>query len=272
MILIDGIPDGRIDPLDRGFAYGDGVFRTMRVQGGRVLHWARHYAKLSDDCGRLGIVCPQKDLLADELQRVAEVHPEGVAKIIVSRGPGGRGYSVPAHAQPTRVVCGFANANSGQSRAQTAQTGVRVRWCRTPVTEQPALAGIKHLNRLDSVLARSEWVRGDIAEGLMLDRNGWVIEGTMSNVFVLEGDRLTTPLLDVAGVSGMQRGRLMNDCRHEGLACFEGRIGRDRILGADAVYLTNSIIGLWWVTVLDDRVWSPHPMTARLVARIETSK
>ena len=267
MTLIDGIPDGRIDFLDRGFAYGDGVFRTMRIQVGRVLHWDRHYAKLSEDCARLDIVCPLKALLADELQRVAEVHPQGVARIIVTRGAGGRGYGAPENPKPTRVVSGFDYANSAQSRVQT---GVQIRWCRTRVTEQPALAGVKHLNRLDSVLARSEWTHRDIVEGLMLDRDGWVIEGTMTNVFVLEGNRLTTPILDVAGVAGMQRDRLMSKCVGERLDCLEGRISRDRLLGAEAVYLTNSVIGLWWVARLDDRVWSSHPMTARLVAQIDS--
>lgn len=267
MILIDGIPEGRIDPLDRGFAYGDGVFRTMRIRSGRVLHWAKHYAKLYEDCARLGIPCPSPDVLVGELQHVAESHPNGVGKVIVTRGASGRGYGMPAQCRPTRVVASFPYAPAVSS---SVLAGVQVRWCRTPVTEQPALAGAKHLNRLDSVLARSEWTDPDIAEGLMLDRDGRVVSGTMSNVFVLEGKRLATPRLEVAGVAGMQRARLMSLCRQDGLDSVEERIGRERLLAADAVYLTNSVIGLWWIARIEDRVWSKHPITARLVARIES--
>lgn len=266
MILIDGNSDGRIDPLDRGLAYGDGVYRTMRVRNGRVLHWARQYAKLCADCARLRIACPPMAVLDDDLQRVSSAHPEGVCKIIVTRGTGGRGYAAPPDSRSTRVVAGFAHADSSPERTRN---GVRARWCLTAVTEQPALAGIKHLNRLDSVLARSEWTDPDIAEGLMLDREGNVVEGTMSNVFVLEGHRLATPRLDRAGVAGVQRERLMDKCRQAGLTCVEAHIGRDRLLAADAVYFTNSVIGLWWVSRLDARTWPLHPLTERLVADID---
>lgn len=267
MILIDGTPDGRIDPLDRGLAYGDGVFRTMRVRSGRVLHWSRHYAKLSDDCARLRISCPAISDLDSDLQRVVAANPDGLCKIIVTRGAGGRGYAVRDQSRSTRVVASFPYVDSMPERDRT---GVQARWCTTSVTEQAALAGIKHLNRLDSVIARGEWTDPDIAEGLMLDRAGAVVEGTMSNVFVLEGNQLATPLLDKAGVAGVQRARLMRKCRNAGLECVEARIRRDRLLAADAVYLTNSVIGLWWVSRLEGRTWSLHPLTARLVADIES--
>lgn len=266
MILVDGIPEGRIDPLDRGLAYGDGVFRTMRIRRGHVLHWSRHYAKLSDDCDRVRIPCPSLAMLEDDLRRVAEPHPEGVAKIVVTRGTGGRGYALPLQSRSTRIVCSFPYVDTAPARAHT---GVWARWCETRVTEQPALAGIKHLNRLDSVLARAEWTDPDLAEGLMLDHVGSVIEGTMTNVFVLEGSRLATPRLEHAGVAGVQRARLMNKCRAEGLECVESRINRERLLAADAVYLTNSVIGLWWISRLDDRAWSLHPLTTRLIASVD---
>lgn len=266
MILIDGIPERRIDVLDRGLAYGDGVFRTMRLCGDHVLHWTKHYAKLSDDCARLRIDCPRISVLEDDVQRVAGAFPKGVCKIVVTRGTGGRGYAAPEQSRSTRIVSSFPYTDSMPERTRT---GVRARWCHTTVTEQPALAGIKHLNRLDSVLARSEWTDPDIAEGLMLDREGWVIEGTMSNVFVLEGNRLATPRLDKAGVAGVQRARLFSKCRQAGLDCLEARIDRDRLVAADAVYLTNSVIGLWWISQLEAKTWPLHPLTARLVADVD---
>lgn len=267
MILIDGKPDARIDPLDRGFTYGDGVFRTMRTSSGRVLHLRRHLDKLARDCARLDIPCPADDLIVGELQQVARSHPDGVTKIVLTRGAGGRGYSPVGCTAPTRVVYGFPLP----SATGLDRSGVRVRWCRTPVTMQPALAGIKHLNRLDSVLARKEWREGEFEEGLMTDRDGWVVEGTMTNVFVLEGSRLSTPILDQAGVAGVQRDRLLALASRIGIQCEEQRIGKDRLLAADAVYLTNSIVGMWWVAELGNRRWARHSRTPELLALVDST-
>jgi len=265
MILVDGEPGAAIGALDRGLAYGDGVFRTMRAAAGRIPYWRMHYAKLANDCGRLALDCPWEAILLDDIGRMLAVEPDCVVKIIVTRGSGGRGYASSPDALPVRIVASFPLPRISADRGVS---GIEARWCQTQVSMQPALAGVKHLNRLDNVLARSEWTGDDIAEGLMLDRDGWVIQGTMSNVFIAEGDKLATPILDAAGVAGVQRERLKTLAAQVGLSCVEDRITAERLLAADQVYVSNSVIGLWWVARLDDRRWNRGDITRLLLERI----
>lgn len=262
VILVDGNPHASIAPLDRGIAYGDGIFRTMRAAGGRIAYWPRHYAKISYDCARLALPCPSEATLQDDVRRVLASRSDCVVKIIVTRGEGGRGYMPPIAPRPVRIVASFPLP---EIASDYDALGIPVRWCRTLVSMQPALAGVKHLNRLDSVLARSEWAAsGDFAEGLMLDRDGHVIQGTMSNVFIVEGDRLITPVLDTAGVAGVQRERVMSLAAE----CREEAITPERLLAADQVCLTNSVIGMWWIAQLGSRTWTRRDITAALIASI----
>lgn len=265
VILVDGKPNPFIDALDRGLAYGDGVFRTMRAAAGRIPYWRMHYAKLAHDCGRLALDCPSEAVLLEDIARLLAVARDCIVKVVITRGAGGRGYAPPTDALPMRIVASFPLPRIPADRDAT---GIDARWCRTQVTMQPALAGVKHLNRLDSVLARGEWNNGEHAEGLMLDRDGWVIQGTMSNVFIVERDQLTTPVLDAAGVAGVQRERLMALAAQVGLECVEDRISAQRLLGADQVYVSNSVIGLWWLARLDDRCWERLDVTRLLLESI----
>ncbi len=262
VILVNGSPDDRVSALDRGFSYGDGVFRTMRAQGGQVRCWGLHHAKLAHDCFRIGIACPPEETFRADIETLLAQQPDCVVKIVVTRGQGGRGYAPPSDPMPLRMVASFPLPAFSGDRARN---GVRVRWCQTQVSVQPVLAGIKHLNRLENVMARREWSGDDIAEGLMLDPCGRVIEGTMSNVFILEAARLITPALTEAGVAGVQRDRLLQLAHRLGLSCSIEAITPARLLASEQIYLTNSIIGLWWVAAMEDRDWPVHPITHALV-------
>ena len=265
MILVDGRVSESLSALDRGLAYGDGVFRTMRAESGTVLYWARHYRKLEHDCARLAIACPAAAVLRAEVDRIVHAEPDCVLKIIVTRGQGGRGFAPPVLAEPTRVVASFPLP---QSPPDCDEHGVRVRWCSTRLGVQPALAGVKHLNRLENVLARSEWTDPAIAEGIVLDAGGDVVEGTMSNVFVLERDRLITPALERCGVAGVQRDRLIALAQRLCRGCEVGAISPQRLLEADQVYLVNSVIGAWWVSALEARRWQRCELTPVLQAAL----
>jgi 4-amino-4-deoxychorismate lyase len=265
VILVDGVVSESLNVLDRGLAYGDGVFRTMRAESGRVLHWARHQRKLEHDCARLAIACPSGAALTADIARILRAEPDCVLKIIVTRGQGGRGFAPPMPAEPTRVVASFPLP---PSPPDGDEHGVRVRWCSTRLATQPALAGIKHLNRLENVLARSEWTDAAIAEGILLDADGDVVEGTMSNVFVLEQDRLITPALERCGVAGVQRDRLIDLAPRLCRGCEIGSLSPQRLLAADQVYLVNSVIGAWWVCALDARTWNRCGLTPVLQAAL----
>ncbi len=258
MILVNGEPGEKVGAADRGLAYGDGVFRTLAVRASRPQAWPHHYRKLQHDCAALGLACPPEKLLRDELARAVPAAGECAAKIIVTRGAGERGYAPPPAAVPTRVVM---TSPLPQHPADHVTRGVAVRMCAIRLALQPALAGVKHLNRLENVLARAEWNDPAIAEGIMLDVAGKVISGTMSNLFIVEGEALVTPALSDCGVAGVTRDRVRAAAARRGIACGECEIGIERLMRADAALLVNSLIGVWQVAALGERRWAPQEIT-----------
>ncbi len=198
--------------------------------------------------------------MRQDVAHLLDAAPECIVKLIVTRGTGGRGYAPPSPATPVRVAMSFPPPVP----VVDPRAGVAVRWCAVRASSQPLLAGIKHLNRLENVMARREWSGPEFAEGLLLDQAGAVIEGTMSNVFILEAGRLATPSLAQTGVAGVQRDRLLECAAAIGLECEIGVITPQRLMAAEQVYLTNSVIGLWWVSSLAERRWSHSDVTAAL--------
>jgi 4-amino-4-deoxychorismate lyase len=271
MILVNGQEAASIAVLDRGFQYGDGCFSTLEIRDGLPVLLSRHLQRLARDCAQLHIPCTDADVavLADEARRLAAAGRDGVLKIILTRGAGGRGYRCPEPPQPSRVL-------SFHPRPVYPQTwfedGVTVRLCRLRLGINPALAGAKHLNRLEQVLARQEWTDAETAEGLLLDAAGWVAEGTLSNVFWLRDGVLQTPRLDRCGVAGVMRELVLELAGRLGITVRQGRYRLPQVLQADEVFLTNSLIGLWPVRRLQERQWQPGPYTRRLAAAVEQAK
>ena len=254
MILVNGAESDALPAADRGLAYGDGVFRTLAIRGGRPRSWTRQYRKLAGDCAALAIPSPAEEVLRGELAQVAKREPDCAAKIIVTRGIGQRGYAPPSPLHPTRIVMSAAPL---RYPVEFARAGVKVHLCSLRLGFQPALAGVKHLNRLENVLARSEWSAPDIAEGLLLDAEGNVIAGTMTNLFIIEGGGLATPDLGRCGVAGVTRERVVEAAARHGMACRVEHVSLDRVLQAQEVLLVNSLIGVWQVRELSDRTWQP---------------
>jgi 4-amino-4-deoxychorismate lyase len=244
-ILIDGVATARIDARDRGLAYGDGVFETCRFIDGRAPLWTRHMARLFDACARLGLSAPDAEQLQREARRVCTELTCAVVRITITRGIGERGYALPRESRPRRIVCAFP---APAATEDWYRRGIRVRWCATRLAEQPRLAGIKHLNRLEQVLARAEWDAADIAEGLMLDASGNVIGATAANVFAVIGRRLVTPALDRCGVVGVMRAQVLAWRENAQVRS----IGVDELMQANEIFLTNAVRGIVPVTALDD--------------------
>ena len=186
---------------------------------------------------------------------------DAVAKIIVTRGAAQRGYASQPGRPVTRVVASFPAVSWPAARATE---GVTVRRCALVLGEQPRLAGAKTLNRLENVLARAEWQDEAIAEGLLGDARGHVVEGTMSNLFLVSGGVVATPSLARCGVIGAQRERVRELLRGAGYECVERDIAWGELRTADEVFLTNSLIGAWPVAALDTRRWQRGPVTARV--------
>lgn len=266
-MLINGTPGSSISIHDRGLLYGDGVFRTLRIHDGQPLHWVRHYRKLLNDCAALQLACPPDALLLEELQQLATQQPESIAKIIVTRGEGQRGYAPPAGASPTRIL---ALSPSPDYPPHFYAQGVRLRICELRLSQQPRLAGIKHLNRLENVLAAAEWSDPDVPEGLLLDSEGNIIEGTRSNLFAVFGAELVTPDLALCGVAGVQRERVLEwAAQQQGMPCHIRRLGIHELFDADELFLVNSIIGLWPVRELAGKTWQKPTLSLRIQKWLE---
>ncbi len=261
MNLVNGIAGAAVSVRDRGLAYGDGVFRTFRLHAGMPVLWQRQYAKLAHDCAALRIVCPAAAVFEQDLALIAGNAPDCVVKIIVTRGNSARGYALPAETMPTRVVMSSALP---QYPSRYQEHGVRVHLCHIRLALQSKLAGIKHLNRLENVLARAEWSDAEIAEGLMCDADDNVIGGTMSNLFISSGGGLVTPLLTRCGVSGVMRGLITDLAQKHNIPLQAANVSIDQLLAADEVFVVNSVIGLWPVAALDRRTWKKGALTTRL--------
>jgi 4-amino-4-deoxychorismate lyase len=261
MVIVNGVETDAVSVRDRGLTYGDGVFRTLRAKGGRLLDWDRHYHKLVADCARIAITCPPHDEIATCVAQSARVEPDGVVKIIVTRGLGLRGYRAAENTSPTLIVIASA---APPYAAENRARGVAVRVCKTPASVQPRLAGVKTLNRLDNVLARMEWDDPGIAEGLMLDPDGNLIEGTMSNVFCVQDGTLCTPSLERCGVAGVQRDKIIEHAQRESIGLQIKAIPLTEALAADEMFVCNSLIGVWPVARLGAKRWAPGAITRAL--------
>jgi len=244
-MLINGVKAELLPATDRGLAYGDGLYRTLEVVAGQPRLWRWQWQRLAADCAALRLPCPDEALLLAEIATVCAGLPRAVAKVVLTRGSGQRGYAIPAQVQPTRIVSAATWAGYPPERAQH---GITVRWCSTQLGLQPLLAGIKHLN----------------PEGLMLDSDGTVVEGTMSNLFWVRDGQLYTPKLDRCGVSGAQRACIIDTARQLGIDVTEQRLQPAELLAADEAFVCNSLAGIWPLRQLDGHTWQAWPLTARL--------
>ncbi len=231
--------------MDRGFTYGDGLFETINIQGGIPPLWDWHWARLSQGCRRLGILIDHSRVLAytrDLLNRVNRPD-QAILKIIVTRGEGNRGYGYDPGQLPTVVAGLFSAANYPDS---FQSKGVALYPCKQRLGLNPDLAGLKLLNKLEHVLARGEWQSDVYSEGLMLDIEGRVIEGNISNIFACCDGQMITPQLHRCGVAGVMRRLVMERLAPSiGLKVLECDILPEQIYDADELFLTNSVFGIW---------------------------
>ena len=265
-MLVNGSPSNVISIRDRSLLYGDGVFRTMRAVNGQALHWQLHYQKLQHDCSALNIACPDFAQLSAELQNLLNDHPNGAIKIIVTRGINQRGYSPFTQFPPTHIW-DVAPLPDYPNPSETH--GIKARLCQIRLSQQPRLAGIKHLNRLENVLAASEWNDADIAEGLLMDTDGNVIEGVRSNLFAVLNDTLTTPSLLGCGVAGIQRDRVIAWANTNNVPLEIRTLSWDEIINADELFVTNSLIGVCPIRELEQCRWTDFAMAHHVQQALE---
>jgi 4-amino-4-deoxychorismate lyase len=257
LVLVNGTPNAQLSALDRGLHFGDGVFETIACRQGRARFLSLHLDRLATSCRRLRIDV-DVSVIRHEIEQAAAGSPV-LLKLIVTRGsPTARGYGPSGREIATRVLLRYPSPKDDGAQP------VRVRIANTRLGENPALAGMKHLNRLEQVLARSEVPTADAAELLLFSSSGRLISGTMTNVFIVRNGRLLTPRVDVCGVAGVMRRVVLQEAATAGMEAEEGVLSERDLDAADEIFLTNARIGIWPVGALGSRTLPPGAVTRKL--------
>jgi len=247
-LRVNGVARDSIPALDRAVQYGDGLFETVRVRGARPEFLARHLNRLGSGCQRLRFPPIPWASLVQEVTELAGQSPDAVLKIILTRGQSERGYRFDPDQEATRLL---ALSPLPHWPADIRRHGIRIRICETRLCSQPMLAGIKHLNRLEQVLARAEWDDPGIQEGLMLDHNDHVIEATMSNIFLVRDGTLVTPALTACGVAGIMRSVILDLARQFDIKTEIRPVTLQQARNSSEAFVCNSLIGIWPVREID---------------------
>ncbi|CEA05464.1 4-amino-4-deoxychorismate lyase [Pseudomonas saudimassiliensis] len=260
--LVNGVPTSAVSVRDRGLAYGDGLFETILVRRGEPTLAQYHFRRLSRGARVLRIPLDLALIQQEVAQQAAQLG-EGLLKLTVTRGASQRGYAMPTRPEPVRIL---QSSPLPHYPARNAEQGIRLFPCVTRLGNQPLLAGIKHLNRLEQVLARSEWQDDVHAEGLVLDLVGNPVEGTMSNLFIRLDDAWITPALDHCGVRGVMRDYLIDQLAEQGEAVTQRQVKHDELLRSTEIFCCNSVFGVWPVIALADHQWAVGTQTRRIQA------
>jgi 4-amino-4-deoxychorismate lyase len=265
--LINGRLGDSVSVTDRGLLYGDGLFETVAVRGRQPCLWQRHLARLARGCARLAIPPPDAALLGAEVQALlaAAPAPDGVLKLIVTRGSGPRGYAPPAEPAPTRILT-FAAGLPGAPK--DAEDGIRLTLCDTRLGDNARLAGIKHLNRLEQVLARAEWTDPAVQDGIMCDNHGQPVCCTAANLFAVSAEGIVTPPLDRSGVAGTVRELVREHACALGIGFIERALSLPELLAADGLFISNALRGVLPVARIRHRCYDPSAVPAALLARV----
>ncbi len=264
-IVINGEQDGSLSSLDRGLLYGDGIFETVAIQQGQPQHWQEHLERLNLGCEILGLSGLDHVLLKTEVEKLIDADTQCVVKIIITRGVGGRGYR-PTQQSLTRIIQKFPWP---EYPASYTQLGIDVTLCEFRLAQQSKLAQIKHLNRLEQVLARSEWA-DEYQEGLVCDQASHIIEATSSNVFFEVVGGLVTPELNGCGVVGVLRNKVISYCNNNDIQLSIREFSLSEISGIQGMFVCNSVIGIWPVKSFSNLVLPKTAIIKKLMSVFNT--
>jgi 4-amino-4-deoxychorismate lyase len=268
--LVDGLPSDVIAVTNRGLAYGDGLFETIRFHGSEPVLWERHWQRLLRGCEKLGLSLPVDDEanLLQQCRWLVEQNDlsQAVLKLILVRGGISRGYRSEDSAGLRKVV---SISTLPEYTPRKYLSGVKALLCKTRLSVNPHLAGIKHLNRLEQVLASREWSDSAYSEGIMMDTSDHVIEGIKSNVFFVKDEYLITPGVNGSGVAGVMREYLIHCSQELGLRVAECEVMLQDLPGFQEAFICNSVFGIWPIMSLevskDDILhWIPGEVTRSL--------
>ena len=247
--LVNGQQAEHISIRDRGFQYGDGCFETVRILFKKPILWSEHLKRLKYACKTLQLSV-NFDLLKSEVAQLIRVNKATnvILKIIITRGEGGRGYAPAVQSDCTRILQLIDYV------APSTSSGARVVVCRHRLSSNSFLGGIKHLNRLDQVLASAQ-IPADCDEGLCMDEAGYVIEGCRSNLLFAIDNKLVSPDLSKSGVEGVMLDHLIDEFGVKGIAVIRRTISMSELKRADEILLCNSVFGVWPIAEIQNEDW-----------------
>ena len=279
--MINGVISDQVSVLDRGLHYGDGVFETFVAINDQLQHWDAHMQRLTMGCKRLKIPTPDANLLLKETQELlatqnnssetsdrstsTKLVKKNVVKIVVTRGVGARGYKPPTTTQVTRIVAAYPFPDYPE---RYYSEGVKLAVCETQLSCNPLLAGIKHLNRLEQVMAQDEWEDSAIVDGIMLNSDQHIIECTMSNIYWVTNNQLYTPDLSNCGVEGVTRANILKLAEELQLSITIGYFCMKDLLAADEVMISNSVFGVWPIRAIDQHNKQIGPVTLEIMQKL----
>lgn len=255
MFLLNGQGADSINPLDRGLHYGDGLFETIAVVNEQPLCWDKHLQRLLSGCEKLKFDFDDADILESETISICKNIERAVLKIIITTGIGGRGYKrSKSESKPTRLLTIYPWPEYPDNYSTK---GIQAHLCASRLGHNPGLAGVKHLNRLEQVLARNEWDDAGTTEGLMMDIDDNVIEGTMSNLFIILPDKkLITSDLALCGIKGIVRQYILDHCAKLAYTSDVRKLSLDDVYSASEMFFCNSVAGIMPVRQLADHKFS----------------
>jgi len=266
MVLINGIVSDQLPVTDRGLLYGDGVWETLGVKHSipQLLDW--HLERLQQGLQALGIAEPDWETFRQRIATCCVGQERRVLKLMITRGSGQRGYNPQSAGRMTQII---QLSDWAQYPANYAEQGIRATLCETRLASQPRLAGFKHLNRLEQVLARAEF--GDeYQEGIVRDYAGQVVEGTFSNLFVVQANgEVCTPDLTQCGIAGVMRRFIIQQLAEQGIACHIRPLSLESVRQARALFMSNSLIGLWPVREFAGKTYGIPPLIRKLQQTIK---
>ena len=264
LVWVNGQPNTGVSPLDRGLAYGDGLFATMRSSAQGILYLEAHLNRLQQGAARLGLQHQEMPWTASAstiylLKSLASNYPHHCIKLLLSRGVGGRGYAPPKDGCVTEII---SVSELPPMYQDWQQTGIQLATSLVTLGHQPLLAGMKHLNRLEQVLIKSRPLPQGVDDWLVNDFDGNAIEASMANIFFIDQGQCFTPSLTRCGVAGVMREQVIAALLSRGIDVQCVDFPYQRLLEVQHVFISNSLFGLVDVNCIDDLAFSPWPYTA----------
>ena len=258
-LISDLMTDSSIDLQDRGLHYGDGVFETLLLHDGEIKYWNEHFDRLNFSADKIHIPCPDKIWFEHQLKPYFELNRTLVLKILLNRGNGGRGLSLPADNTPNIIMLQY----DYQLPSIYQQVIAVISEITLPLNRN--LAGLKHTNRLDYILA-SEHLKKypDANEAILCDTDGFLVEGIVTNLFFIRKNKIYTPGLDQSGVNGVMRNLIIEKLQKDKEMVNIGRFTVQELIDSDESFMCNSVQGIRPITRIDNSNFDLGPMTHKL--------